>query len=74
MVLFEMCMNLANPEQADPEALRQMMQQQQQYDEGDDDNEEERDANYIAELAHMQMGGDQGPMTQQEIEDQRMAA
>ena len=28
MVLFEMCMNLANPEQADPEALRQMMQQQ----------------------------------------------
>lgn len=28
MVLFEMCMNLANPDQADPEALRQMMQQQ----------------------------------------------
>ena len=55
-----MCFNLANPDQADPEALREAMQNQ---DDGAD-NEEERDANYIAELAHMQMGGDHGPMTQ----------
>ena len=59
-VLFEMCFNLANPDQADPEALREAMQNQ---DDGAD-NEEERDANYIAELAHMQMGSDHGPMTQ----------
>ena len=59
---------MANPEAGGGEELQNVLQQE-------DDSEEDQ-ANMIAAMAGMQMGGqgDHGPMTEQEIADMRMAA
>ena len=60
---------MANPEAGGGEELQNALQQD---DEGDS---EEDQANMIAAMAGMQMDGEgQGPMTEQEISDMRMAA
>ena len=61
---------MANPEAGgDVEAIQNALQVNESQEEEDDNQ-----AAMIAEMAGMQMGADHGPMTQQEMDDMRMAA
>ena len=68
-----MLFNMANPEAANPEDIQNAMAPQEAANEYYE--EEEDQANMIAALSGMQLGGEnqEGAMTQQEIDDMRMA-